>query len=48
MKETEKYQLEGKCNHKYKMNGDLGLIKICCKCGTYIIKTTNKKTDEKR
>ena len=30
-----------KCKHTYNMNTDLGLIKICNKCGKYLIKTKN-------
>lgn len=31
---------EKKCFHEYKMSTDLGLFKICTKCGNYIIQQT--------
>jgi len=36
-----------KCDHQYNMNGDMGLIKICNKCGKYLIITTKTKKDDK-
>lgn len=36
-------ETKNKKKHKctYNMNTDLGLIKICTKCGKYLIKTKN-------
>lgn len=33
-----------KCEHEYKMGNDLGLIKICHKCGSYFTVLINQKT----